>query len=93
LPAVARRLRLWWDDEALADLERAYRWSPQQARRVYQRMREMARAGWSTGRRTSSADPAERYVSVSPLGVFYRIDGPYLRVVRVVDGRQLTELP
>jgi hypothetical protein len=53
----------------------------------------MARSGWSTGRRTNSDDPDERYVSVSPLGVFYRIAGRYLRVIRVVDGRQLRELP
>ena len=65
--------------EALTDLERAARWSPQQARRAYQRPQEMAGSGWSTGRRTNSDDPDERYVSVPPLGVFYRIEGRHLR--------------
>jgi hypothetical protein len=51
----------------------------------------MARVGWSIGRRTRRG--SIRYLPVKPLGVFYRVRGDELRVIRVVDARRLRRLP
>ncbi len=49
-------------------------------------MEWMAGLGFSVGRTVS--DTEERYWPVPPLGVFYRVDGDTLRVVRVIDARR-----
>lgn len=85
-------MRLVWEPGALDDLEEVAVSSPRPAALVVRRMETMAAVGWSLGRQTS-LDPSIRYVPVIRLGVFYRVRGDELRVVRVVDARRLPQLP
>jgi len=79
-------VRLVWSRRALRDLERAAGWSSDQAAAVVNAMEWMAGSGFSVGRR--AGDTEERYWPVPPLGVFYRVDGDTLRVLRVIDARR-----
>jgi hypothetical protein len=79
-------LRLLWEPQALEDLAAAAEWSQLQARAVVQAMERMAELGWSLGKSTGMRD--ERYWPVRPLGVFYRVAGPSLMVMRVIDLRR-----
>jgi plasmid stabilization system protein ParE len=79
-------LRLVWSRRALRDLERAAGWSTDQAAAVVNAMDWMAGTGLSVGRRVGDTD--EWCWPVSPLGVFYRVDGETPRVLRVIDARR-----
>jgi plasmid stabilization system protein ParE len=85
-------VKVVWEPSALADLaeaaERYQRW----AAAVVRRVEVMAEVGWSLGR-PSGLDPTARYLPVGRLGVFYRVRGGELRVLRVVDARRPRELP
>jgi hypothetical protein len=90
-----RRLWLNWRPEALEDLEKGA--TARQAQTVVDAMESMARSGWSLGRSSEyfarKFDADVRYWPVRPLGTIYRIIGQELRVLRIVDGRRLRQLP
>ncbi|MFZ0218152.1 MAG: hypothetical protein WAM30_19630 [Candidatus Dormiibacterota bacterium] len=54
-----------------------------------ERIDGMAAGGWSLGHPTD--EPGVLYVSAPPLGALYEVDGRVLRVLRIVDARQLRE--
>ena len=75
----------------MADLDRVA--TAKQAERILLAMERMARWGWSIGRRAPDWGRNASYWPVPPLGVVYEVVGEELRIVAVVHGRELRELP
>jgi len=85
------RLRVYWTDRALEDLDREA--TAKQSERVIVELDRMAGWGWSTGRRAPEYGHNAQYRSIRPLGVIYEVVGRNLYVLRVLHGRRLRELP
>jgi len=64
---------------------------PSAALEAVEAMDRMATAGFNYGRATS--EPGGWYLPTTKLGLFYSDANGELAVVRVVDARQLRELP
>lgn len=78
--------RLDWSERALSQLETAAEWSLPQAEAVVNAMERLAASGLSLGR--SVPGTGLHYWPVPPLGVLYRVLGPSMVVVAVVDRRR-----
>lgn len=79
-----------WGEEQVDQLAKLVERSHRNTKALYDHIERMGVLGWSLGRRTRDG---LWYAAVPPYGVFYDIVGDQLRVVRVVDARELTERP
>ena len=85
-------MRLDWTERSLADLEELAERAPQQAARVYDAARWLARQRFpDLGRDVPELEC--RYWPVPPQGIFYVVIGGELRVIRIWDMRRRRPKP
>ena len=78
-------LRLMWSERALKNLARVAERSPKQADSVINALEWLAETGFSLG---AKVDDKTWYWPVPPHGVYYRVRGADLFVIRVRDVRR-----
>ncbi len=86
-------LKLFWRRRALADLAQIVERSPAQAQRVMSSMEWMSSTGWSLGHPVSFEGRTARYWPVPPHGVYYRVRGEVLHILRIRDALRLRQPP
>jgi hypothetical protein len=87
------RLKVLWEDQALADLAELTGRDRRRAKFLYDTIRRMGKLGWAYMGRP--VDDDLMYFTVKPFGVFYDLNRypRTIAVVRIVDARRLSQRP
>lgn len=81
-------MRLNWSERALADLEVIAGRAPRGAAHVYESVVWLSSQPFPGLFRRAQGRPHDHVQVINPYVVLYRIDGPTLTVLRVLDGRR-----